>query len=368
MSDSSAEENNTETSKVKCKDCGAFLTYKIGTTSLKCEYCSAENEIKTLPPEVKELNFLEYLSNLDKNPVQDEVNTVKCNDCGASSTLKPNVTSDYCPYCSTPLVLADASVKRLIRPSNLLPFKIERTQANQLFINWVKSLWFAPNDLTKYANGTQEKLNGIYFPYWTYDSETFTVYEGSRGDHYYITEHYTDSNGNQQSRQVRRTRWTSVSGYVQNSFDDVLVCASTGLPENIIKELEPWDLEELVNFDPSFLSGFRSESYSLDLQGGWNKAQGIMEVKISSTVRNDIGGDEQRISRMNVDYNDVTFKHILLPIWLSAYKYNGKVFRFMINARTGEVQGERPYSFWKIFLLILFFVLVGVGIYFLQKK
>ena len=358
MTTTGQEEKNAEISKVKCKDCGAFLTYKPGTVLLKCEYCSAENEIRTEPAEIKELDFNEYLASLENTPEQEEVNTVKCNDCGANTTLKPNVTSDTCPYCATPLVVSNSIRTKIIRPSNLLPFKIERPQANQLFVRWVKDLWFAPNDLKSYANNTLNKLNGMYIPFWTYDSNTYTEYSGSRGDHYYVTEYYTDSEGNQQSRQVRRTMWTYVSGWVSNTFDDVLVCASKSLPEKLTQELEPWDLESLVNFDPAFLSGFRSESYSVDLPGGWEVAKMIMDPTISTTIRSDIGGDEQRIISKTVQYNDVTFKHILLPVWLSAYKYKGKVYRFMINARTGEVQGERPYSFWKIFLLVITILIV----------
>ncbi len=37
-----------------------------------------------------------------------------------------------------------------------------------------------------------------------------------------------------------------------------------------------------------------------------------------------------------------------MPVWLSAYHYGGKIYHLLINARTGEVQGERPYSAWKI--------------------
>ncbi|MBV9774716.1 MAG: hypothetical protein JO040_12240, partial [Gemmatimonadetes bacterium] len=77
----------------------------------------------------------------------------------------------------------------------------------------------------------------------------------------------------------------------------------------------------------------------------------------------DIGGDEQRIHSTDTRYDDVTFKHILLPVWISAYRYREKVYRRLVNARTGEVQGERPWSWIKIALLVLFvaaLVIVGV--------
>ncbi|MBL7918471.1 MAG: primosomal protein N' (replication factor Y) - superfamily II helicase, partial [Bacteroidia bacterium] len=88
----------------------------------------------------------------------------------------------------------------------------------------------------------------------------------------------------------------------------------------------------------------------------------IMDGSITGSVKSDIGGDVQTISSMNTSYNDITFKHILLPLWISAYKYNNKTYRFTINARTGEVQGERPYSFWKIFFLVVSVIAVIAAI------
>jgi LSD1 subclass zinc finger protein len=354
-------EKTAEINKVKCKDCGAFLTYKVGTTHLKCEYCQAENEIKAEKAVIEELDFEAYVSNLASQPDQQAIHTVKCNDCGASTTLAPNVQSDNCPYCATPLVVSSASTQSIIKPRTLLPFKVERKAATTLFVDWVGGLWFAPNDLKMYAQNTAQKLNGLYMPYWTYDSNTYTDYTGQRGDHYYETESYTDTEGNEQSREVQKTHWTFVSGYVSNSFDDILVCATKALPDKITRELEPWDLDQMVDYNEQFLSGFKTESYSVDLKGGWEVAKGVMDPVIRDSVRKDIGGDVQNITTVNVQYNDITFKHILLPMWISAYKYSDKVYRFMINARTGEVQGERPYSFWKIFFFVLTILAVIAG-------
>ena len=82
-----------------------------------------------------------------------------------------------------------------------------------------------------------------------------------------------------------------------------------------------------------------------------------IDAAIRMDVLRDIGGDEQRIDTIQTDYGAETFKHILLPIWTAAYKYNGKSFRFLVNGQTAEVQGERPYSVWKIA-----FAVIGVAI------
>ena len=86
-------------------------------------------------------------------------------------------------------------------------------------------------------------------------------------------------------------------------------------------------------------------------------------------IRNDIGGDEQMIESVSTNYSDVTFKHLLLPVYAGAYRYNGKPYQIMVNGRTGEIQGERPYSFWKIALLVLsILVLVLIVLIALQSR
>lgn len=356
------EEKITETKHdTKCKDCGAMLKFAPGTSHLKCEYCGSENKIEaTTVDKIEEIDFEKFIASTVESADKQEVNTVNCKSCGATTTLKPNVTSDRCPFCDTPMVVDKGSTTRLIKPKYVLPFKVEQKSAFENFKKWVDSLWFAPNNLKAYAHNA-DKLNGMYLPYWTYDSKTSSNYTGQRGTYYTVTRSYsTTENGRQvtRTRQERETRWTPAFGNVRNAFDDVLVLASNSLPDNYTRKLEPWDLKNLSEFNEKYLSGFRTECYQVDVKTGFEKAKPIMADVINATIRRDIGGDEQRITTVNTSYIDITFKHILLPIWLSAYRYNQKVYRFMVNGRTGEVQGERPYSAMKIALLIITILVV----------
>jgi len=206
-------------------------------------------------------------------------------------------------------------------------------------------------------------------PHWTYDANTTTDYTGQRGEYYYETQWYTDSNGNRRSRQVRKTRWYYASGRVFNSFDDLLVLASESLPRKYAEKLEPWDLDGLMPYQEEFLSGFKAENYSVDLATGFQTARDMMEPTINQTIRRDIGGDTQRISSKNVLHDNITFKHVLLPVWVSAFRYDNKVFRFLVNARTGEVQGERPWSWVKITFAVLGAIaLVALIVFLAQQK
>lgn len=345
-----------------CAKCGARLGYKPGTTSLRCPYCGHENPIEAGVGEVAELDYSAQLGELAGRSATQERMTVKCGACAAEVSAPPNVTAFACPFCGTNIVAVAHSTKQ-VKPGALLPFKVTREEARGAFRKWLASRWFAPGKL-KHRAGIDETLSGMYMPYWTYDCQTRTAYTGARGDYYYTTQTYTAMvNGKPQvrTRQVRHTRWTGASGVVGNKFDDVLVNASSSLPVGLVTKLEPWDLKSAVAYQDEYLSGFIAESYQVDLVEGFAIAKGIMDPTIRGTVKRDIGGDEQRIDRMDVVYRGITFKHLLLPVWVSAYRYKGKVYRFLVNARTGEVQGDRPYSAVKITLAVLG-VLAVIGI------
>jgi LSD1 subclass zinc finger protein len=356
--------------ELKCSGCGALLTYQPGTLHLACAYCGAVNEITeaTVPAEIKETDYEAYLKIEPVSRETEQVSTVQCSNCGATTTLQPGIVSDRCPFCDTPLVIANAGSTTMIRPHYLLPFHVDRKEAAEGFKKWCKGLWFAPSDLVQKVS--TDKLAGMYLPYRTFDSQTVTNYDGQRGTYYYTTETYTVTENGQsvtKTRSVRHTAWSSVSGVVNNMFDDLLVLASFSLPEKYSRKLEPWDLHELVAYNEKFLSGFRTETYRTDVQTGFNGAKEMMVPEIEDTIRGDIGGDEQRIDDYDTEYYNVTFKHILLPLWISTYRYNNKVYRFMVNARTGEVQGERPWSALKITLFVLFILVAIIMIVFLAN-
>jgi LSD1 subclass zinc finger protein len=357
------EADSKLTGEIACTSCGASLKYKPGTDHLSCEYCGALNEIPQIPQEILELDFNEYLEKFESAAPVTEVKTVQCKNCGATTSLPPNIRSMDCPYCATPLIVEQCKVENVITPHALIPFKLTANQASEKFRNWIKGLWFAPNKLQKMAMVT-DTIKGIYTPYWTYDANTHTFYVGQRGTWHYRTVSYTAvENGKtvSKTRQERYTVWTMASGKVDNNFDDILVNASHSIPRDMADGIEPWPLGDLKPFVPEFLSGFLSEKYQVDLKNGFGIAKSIMEKEIAKTVRRDIGGDEQRILSMNTDYRDITFKHVLLPIFISAYRYNNKVYRFMVNGATGKVKGERPWSAGKIVLAVLA-VLAIIGI------
>lgn len=362
---SSDLETPLETNRFPCEQCGADYRYDPRNGSLTCAHCGHTQEVAGGPWRGGALRELDFQTALSEALPEAEMETTRvstCPNCAAQVEFTDETHALECPFCATPVV-ADTGENRHIKPKGVVPFALEERAAQQSMNDWLGRLWFAPNGLQAYARKGR-RLEGIYVPYWTYDAQSHSSYTGARGTIYYVSETVT-VDGKPQIRQVAKTRWTTVTGRVQRFFDDVLVLASQSLPKRYTDALEPWDLSALHPYQPQYLAGFRAEAYAVDLETGFHEARAHMDRVIERDVRFDIGGDKQRITDIDTRLSKVTFKHVLLPVWMAAYKYRGKTYRFVVNGQTGRVQGERPYSAWKITgAVILGLILLGIAAYF----
>ncbi len=301
--------------------------------------------------QIKEYDLASALHALNQHQTQEINKEVKCNKCSATFSMTPYSFSGNCPYCDSPAI---TDFVKEITPKSLLPFQISNKKAQALFKQWIGSRWFAPSQLKKFAQG-EEKLKGYYLPYWTYDANTTTHYQGQRGDVYYVTVTKTVVvNGRQEQRQIKeaRIRWTAVSGRVDNSFDDITIGASETIAYAILDNLAPWHTERLVPFNKKYLAGFDSEEYTVGLDNGFELAKVKMDVIIRQNIHYDIGGEQQQITSMQTQYNNTSYKNVLFPVWTAQFKWKNKTYNYAINGQTGKVSGQRPYSWLKIIAIV----------------
>jgi DNA-directed RNA polymerase subunit RPC12/RpoP len=343
-----------------CGQCGSDLRFAPDQGCLVCNHCGhtqglAQTDPTTAAKTHKELPLARGLASDLPQSDSEDVRSTSCPSCGAVVEFSGANHATKCPYCATPVVV-DTGTRRVIKPQGVLPFALTEDAARDALTKWLGRLWFAPSNLLEFTRKGRA-MAGIYTPFWTFDAATSTRYSGARGEHYYETRTVTvnvNGRSEQRTEQVQRTRWYPASGRVARNFDDVITMASASLPRRLGQDLTPWDLNQLQPYNPDFLAGFQAEAYTIPLAGGWQSAQDIMAGIIEGDIRRDIGGDTQRIDTVQTAYANETFKHILLPVWTAAYKYNGRSFRFLVNGQTGEVQGERPYSIWKIAFAAVF--------------
>ncbi|MDE1130145.1 MAG: TFIIB-type zinc finger domain-containing protein [Ascidiaceihabitans sp.] len=345
-----------------CDNCGSDFRFDPSNETLTCDHCGNTDRIAEISGDHHPIRELDYRDALEADLSQsdiEETRVSKCPNCAAQVKLSESTHAAECPFCATPVVV-DTGTHRHFKPRGLLPFALEEKTARDAMTNWLGSLWFAPSGLKEYARKGR-KMQGIYVPYWTFDADTKSQYTGQRGTVYYETQTVM-RDGKQVQVQVSKISWNNARGRVQRFFDDVLVLASTSLPKKFTDALEPWDLSALEPYSPEYLAGFRAEGYSVELKDGFTEARAYMDRVIERDVKFDIGGDRQRIHQLETKLGDLTFKHILLPVWLAAYKYRGKTYRFVVNGRTGQVQGERPYSAIKIAIAVIVGLLIAAAV------
>lgn len=350
-------ENNPQIDdeKVKrhsCQNCGADMVFDPKIGKLACPYCDAQKTIATNLADIVERDFDSFLRPEAERlqPLAKDAMQVTCNSCGATVTFIPPETATSCDFCAAKIVAQPKVADPLVAPEGVLPFSVQNKEAIVSLKKWTGSRWFAPNALKTMAQ--HDKAESIYLPYWTFDADTQTFYQGQRGEDYQETEYYEDSEGNQQSRTVTHTNWYHTSGNVSRHFDDVPIPATTSVLPKYINKLN-WDFGGLASYDPAYLSGHKAQTYQVTLEEGFEKFKGFADGIIHRDCENDIGGDRQRVDSKDTNYSNVTFKHILVPVYAGAYKFNNKVYQIIVNGRTGEVQGERPYSKIKIGCLVI---------------
>lgn len=363
-------QNDASEQRYACEKCGAAVLYKPGSTLLHCEYCGHDTPIKLTQGRVLELDLVHHLSLVHNRFEVDEDASVHCDSCGATFTVPALEDSKECPFCGSRHVVEGTRDSR-IPPNGILPFAIESNFARGKVGEWLGSRFWAPNNLKALAL-KEGKLRGVYLPFWTFDSFTITDYTGLRGTYYYVTVNYTTTENGRtvtRSRQERRIRWSPAAGRVEVPFDDVLVQATSVIPPQISERLQTWDLPNAVPPQSEYLVGYQSLRYDMNLEQGLAVGRERMQPGIDQAIRWDIGGDAQQILTKNTQYLNNTFKLLQLPVWVGGYRYRNKPYRFVVNGRTGEVQGEAPVSFWKVFFAVLLgLLIVGAIVYFSEQN
>lgn len=348
-----------ETDK-KCPNCGGEMDFDPTTGNLKCPYCEYEQTIKAqedVPEQAEELDFnaAEHTANQDWGVA---TKTVLCKACGAESIYDALQTSAVCPFCGSNQVM-DANDQDTMAPGGVVPFRISDKEAAELFKQWIKRRWFCPK-LAK-DSAKPKKFKGIYLPYWTFDTDTFSTYQGEYG----IDHTKKDKNGNTHTT----TDWHKTSGTHREFIDDELVLASKNHDMSMLRKLEPFDTANNKSYKPEYIAGFVAERYSLGLKDAWAVATRSIKEKlnrhISENIKREKRADRVRNLKLGTNFSNITYKYLLLPIWVSNFKYNDQVFQFMVNGQTGKVSGKTPISIPKVIITVVAVIAIIAILYYL---
>lgn len=341
-----------------CDMCGSVLEFDPKAQALKCPNCSTTMGIDNHKEDVIEHSFT--VGAVKTYTVQEKTSTtMACSGCGAPIEVESDATATFCPYCGSSYVIAEKQEAAII-PDGVIPFKIDKKDANERFGVWIKKRHFAPSSLKQLYR--QGKVQGRYIPFWTFDASCQATYTGMGGKR--RKETYKDKDGKTQTRTV--VDWYPTSGKVSHFFDDVLISGTSNFQSYLVNGMDSYNLKDVASYSPKYFSGYLSECYTIDLETAHKTAASEMDSHMRSLAGSDIRKtyDESKDVRINAKYDKETYKHIMAPLYTTSFMFKDKNYTVLINGQTGAIKGEYPKSPLKIALFILAIIALLVLLYF----
>jgi hypothetical protein len=349
---SSTDEIEVEGRSFICPRCGGRMVFSTLSGRLACEYCAYEErgladeesggQLASLADQSEQVLDFVMPTTVGHRWAQAQQHLC-CERCGAHSLLPPGQKTTQCPYCGSNQVVGSAVQEDLMEPQLIAVMEVSKEQAAKLAHRWLGKGFFSPDSLIR--SSATVRLRPGYYSFWTFDGTvelrwTCEVAEGS---------------GNYKT-------WQPVSGAETSFFNDALVPGVKALGLQEIKSLEPFDLENVETFNPDYLAGWPAVLYDRSLSDASLVArEGILKnLKPQLYGLVEVGREKRNLNIGGSQWSGMTFKHILLPLWIGEYLFQGKSFRLLINGQTGKVSGEKPRDSVKVIFLFLLAVVVVV--------
>ena len=333
------------------------MEFDVESQSLKCPNCETVVPILNETDRIVEHSLTRHAMQTIRAE-EKTTQTMECRGCGAKIEIDPTSTAVECPYCGSDYVLAEKQEDAII-PDGVLPFQIDKDRVGELFRRWMKGRWLAPGELKHLYQ--RERLQGVYLPYWTFDAKADARYTAMGGRHRTVTRKGPDG---KETRQIV-TDWYPTSGFMRRAFDDVLVPASHKLDEGLLRRAGVFGTKQMASYSPEYFSGYGAECYTVDLEDAHREALQTMENVLASMARSDVlrRFDEVRNVRIRADYRDETYKHVMMPVYTTAYTYKGKQYHVLINGQSGRVEGDYPKSPAKIAAIVAAVLVIVALVY-----
>lgn len=319
-----------------CPKCGGHMRFDVHKADLTCEFCGyVQVSEKRLAADSAEVGIGLVLPTQRAHRWAEVQHRVSCERCGALTLLPPTLKADQCPYCGSNRLIESAETIELVDPQVIALMKIDENEAYARVRKWLKKGFFAPDDLALKAGGL--RLRPAFYPVWTFDG-TLEVS--------WVCEVNIGSNDHPQ--------WVTRNGVESEVFDDVLVPGMKALKLPELMALEPFNLKDVVEFHPEYVAGWPVLSYDrplsdASLQARERVIKGVQHGLIYSIEP----GEKKRNIRTGAgQWNGITFKHLLLPLWTGTYRYQGQEYRLMINGQMGKVAGKKPRDNVKFGLVV----------------
>jgi Zn finger protein HypA/HybF involved in hydrogenase expression len=348
----------------KCPNCGATTKFDVAAGGVACEHCGhvAQARATVVGYTAAQSEFtLEALNKAEKGwgVARQELH---CESCGAdlalaAETLSNRALTATCPFCASHNVnLRAAQNADAIRPRFLIPFKFKPEDTLKTAKHWLGQGWFHPDELAKSAHVS--RFAGVYLPFWTFSAHITADWKAEVG--YERQESYYDSDSKEwQTRTVIDWRWES--GRVEVPLENWLTPGTSRVSNALLRQALPFQLGDLVTYSPDYLAGWQAQAYDVTLPKAWETGKAEMREEAKRACYRDIPTSHVRSFSMTGDFADESWRYVLLPMYLTAYKFESKTYQVMVNGQTGKIVGQKPVAWWKVWLAIAAIMLPGLG-------
>lgn len=355
----------------KCRNCTATIEPGVAA----CPFCGTTDPVAAAAPPPEPSPTPTAAPPVDDAPPRPkgqggsgfgrEMKTFSCSSCGAKVSYDPGLKTLACAYCGSTYVIESAASEQTERPERLVAFAHDQPHAEKLFWQWLGKGFFRPRDITK--KSAISEIRGVYLPFFAFDADAESDWTADAGYHYTVQEAYTtkDEKGNTvtKHRNVQKTRWQPARGDHAAHYEDWLISASKGLTQDWVAKIVPFDMARAEQYDAGYLAGFAAENPSIQAPVAKQTAHGELVVQEERACDQMVPGDTHRNLRVSSVLRNWSYDLVMLPLWIAAFRYKGKVYRFLVNGQTGEVQGNAPFSYLKLILVILgSAALIGGGV------
>ena len=349
----SSEEDiiEAESEIFECPNCGWRMLFDPDQNLMFCESCGHTAPVEeVLAADTAETPMVKVMHTSAAHNWAATQHRVACEKCGAVTLQETVQKSGQCPYCGHNRLVDSKELRELIDPQVVALFKVKEKSARKRAQEWLNSGLFAPDDLGEGAQGLE--LRSAYYPFWTFDGAIEANWSCE-----------VDVN-----RSSRSARWERRNGMHAEFFDDVLVPAVTALNKHEVASIEPFNLKDVVQFEPEQLAGWTTLSYDRAM----SDASLLAREKVFKELRRKMYGlIEPGYQKRNVQigagkWSGMTYKHVLLPLWVGTYHYKGEEFHVLVNGQTGKVGGSKPkdtvkvIGIWALGLVVLALVIFAL--------
>ncbi len=331
----------------KCPQCGATTSFNVDAGALFCEHCGYREtpETKVLGKGAQEFEFKVETLERSQQGWGTNRKEMACQRCGALVSVPPDALSYTCSFCGSNKVLYREPLQDVLRPRYLIPFRVDAQICRNTIRQWLGSSWMTPNQLQDAAR--LDRFQPIYIPYWTFDSLANARWKAQVGhevrESYYV---------NGERRERTRIVWRWESGTVNKQFDDLFVPGTTRLNLSILGKIDQYQMAEMVLYEPRFLAGMQAQAYDVPLEQSWEAGRQVMREQTRQACMDRASTSRVRDFSMVLDFQDETWRYILVPIYTSVYTFQEKPYQVIVNGQTGKIAGPRPVDWTKVWLAV----------------